>query len=139
MINLNSYINPLIRVILLGIFLMSPKDISSDCGPDYITYEGYTFLIPSIIDPEAPATFLPGFTSLYETYGKQEVVQPEDNIQEWWERHEKIPDYDDIYSLVYKTNIELLRQLQWAAQEKSRALGATLRRNSFITLNVPCK
>lgn len=113
------------------ISFLSPADLSKGCGPNYITFRGYSFLISSILEPEAPATFLPRFESLYEAYGKQEVVQPRDNVTEWRERFCNIPKAQDIYQIVYKTNLDLLRQLYTSAASKNIPLSYYLADNSF--------
>ncbi len=125
--------NPFIKngICVLFIFILSPSYISKGCGPSYMQFQGYSFLISSILDPLAPASFLPRFESLYETYGKQEVVQPQDNVKEWQERFCDIPEYDDIYELVYKTNIDLLRQLYTSAASDQIPLSYYLSNNTF--------
>lgn len=120
-----------IGISLILIYFLSPSYISKGCGPGYIEYQGYSFLISSILDPEAPASFLPSFESLYETYGKQEVVQPQDNAREWQERYCDIPEYEDVYELVYNTNIDLIRQLYTSAASDQIPITYYLANNTF--------
>ncbi len=120
--------------ICLSLFLLSilsPAHISKGCGPGFMEFQGYSFLISSILDPLAPASFLPRFESLYETYGKQELIQPQDNVTEWRERYCDIPAYEDIHEIVYETNIDLLRQLYTSTSSESIPLSYYLANNTF--------
>jgi hypothetical protein len=118
-------------ICVLFVFLLSPSYISKGCGPSYTQFQGYSFLISSILDPQAPASFLPRFESLYENYGKQEVVQPQDNTREWQERFCDIPKYEDVYELVYTTDVDLLRQLYTSAASDQIPLSYYLANNTF--------
>lgn len=133
MINSKPFINrsAKIGICLLLTCVLSPAHISRGCGPGYVEFHGYSFLISTILDPAAPASFLPRFESLYEAYGKQEVVQPQDNTREWQQRYCDIPKYEDIYELVYKTNQDLLRQLYTAAASNEIPTPYYLSQNSF--------
>ncbi len=119
-------------IVLFCLLVMLPQRTSSDCGPGANPgFQGYTFLISTILDPQAPASFLPRFESLYEEFGKQEIVQPEDNVREWWERYCEIPIPADIKSIIYKTNLDDLRRLAVATREEGIYLSPRLASNSF--------
>ncbi|MEL7119633.1 MAG: hypothetical protein AAFO07_09335 [Bacteroidota bacterium] len=120
------------NVFLLIGFLSIPFSISKGCGPVIDNYfQGYTFLLSSIIDPNAPASFLPRFQSLYNEYNRQEVAQPRDNITEWYERYCKLPLKEDIAQIVYKTTATQLRYLRSSASSLTVPIPYALAENTF--------
>ncbi len=92
----------------------------------------YSFLRPSVlVSPDkAGAPYLTGFTELYERYGRQDSIQVEDNIREWWERCCTRPEPEDIYALIYSSSLEELQFVGHAVADPSSDL-KKYRNNSF--------
>ena len=69
-----------IRYSLFFFLLILPFQISKGCGPYHLTFEGYTFLNPNIVDNNA--TFAPyflKFNDLYKSPDSLEYIQQDEN------------------------------------------------------------
>ncbi len=112
-------------------FLM-PVTIASNCDPSERGFYGYSFLLSDIVDPASAGTpYFLNFSDLYEKYGRQEVRQPADNIQEWRERYCNIPRMEDVAWIVYKASVDDMLRLRTAMSSPSIPIDVRMANNSF--------
>ena len=114
------------------LFFLLPTPIARGCGPVEYIFHGYSFLDPAIANADLPAApyFLP-FEEIYKQYGRQEKIQPLDNLREWQERFCDIAPLQDIRRIVYEASIREMRLLKTAAQTNGIAVPSALEDNIF--------
>ncbi len=123
-------------IIALLAMMVCPSRISSECGPYFPSFYGYSFINPAITNFDAElAPFFLDFRGIYEEYfqSQQEVYQ-HDNAEEWRQRFCENATLDDIRFVVYKstrTELENLRSAMATEQPSTRMLGARMGNNSF--------
>lgn len=121
-----------IRYSLFFFLLILPFQISKGCGPYHLTFEGYTFLNPNIVDNNA--TFAPyflKFNDLYKSPDSLEYIQQDENLQEWNERFCNLYQIKDIRNVIYKATVNDIKQLRNASNNKKARLPRRLRNNNF--------
>lgn len=116
---------------ILLCFLL-PATISSTCDPPQRQFYGYSFLNAGIVNPNsAGAPYFLSFRELYDKYGRQEVRQPYDNVQEWRERFCNIPRLEDVSWVIYKSSADDMLRLRTAMSSPSIPLDMNMATNSF--------
>lgn len=126
---------PILPLFLL-VFALCPLAISTDCGPGYAPFYGYSFINPEITEFDAElAPFFLDFGKIHEEYFKstQEVYQL-DNINEWRERYCEKATLEDIRYIVYKASRfqleDLLRAMDSPTTSTTR-VGPLVANNSW--------
>ncbi|MEL7249898.1 MAG: hypothetical protein AAFO03_15825 [Bacteroidota bacterium] len=122
--------------LLLFVFAFLPLVISTDCGPGYAPFYGYSFINPEITEFDTDlAPFFLNFTKIHEEFfTAQKEVYELDNVKEWRARYCNKATEDDIRYMIYKTSRfqlqDLLRTLD-APEGTSTRLGPLLANNSW--------
>ena len=117
-------------------FALAPLVISTDCGPGYAPFYGYSFINPEITEFDAElAPFFLNMTKIHEEFFKsQQEIYQLDNVKEWRERYCNKATAEDIRYMIYKTSRyqleDLLRTLD-APEGTSTRLGPLLANNSW--------
>lgn len=96
------------------------------------SFRGYCFIDPNVVyykTTSAPV-FL-SFEALAKAYGSRHQAQVNENVQEWRDRICKQATIQDIYQLIYKSNLNDLQYLYTAAAGKGQNMSAIQRSNSF--------
>lgn len=112
--------------------LILPFQISKGCGPYHLTFEGYTFMNPNIVNTKATyAPYFLRFNDLYNSPDSLEHIQQDENLQEWNERFCNLYQIKDIKYVIYKATINDMKQLRNASRNKKANLPKRLRNNNF--------
>lgn len=115
----------LICPLLVGLSLWSwsPKPPATRsqavCSPG-VVFEGYSFLLPEII--EQNAAYAPFFTDWKQQYAAyfQQDIQRTDNLEEWAGRFCRLAEAKDVAAVVYEADIRDLSALHNAAAAKGK-------------------
>ncbi|MEO0875795.1 MAG: hypothetical protein AAFY48_14460, partial [Bacteroidota bacterium] len=99
--------------LLLFAFAFLPLVISTDCGPGYAPFYGYSFINPEITEFDTDlAPFFLNFTKIHEEFfTAQKEVYELDNVKEWRARYCNKATEDDIRYMIYKTSRFQLQDL----------------------------
>lgn len=118
---------------LLSLPLAMPAQTPSVCLPRVDGFKGYNFLNPAIIDTFAVGyPILTGFDDLYKQYFNQaEDRQRDHNLDEWVERvcDDALPI--EVYTLIYKSELEDLEQLRVSVATRNMPIPYSLSSNGF--------
>jgi hypothetical protein len=114
--------------------------IEGPCNPKAVTFKGYSFLYPGIVQYNAAyAPFFLEFSDLYSKYFNADI-QKDDNLEEWNARFCKKATLKEVEQVVYDAGIDQMNGLLTAAgdEEHKSPLPYTLAGNVFaevIALN----
>ena len=121
-----------VRYSIFIFLLIIPFQISKGCGPYHLTFEGYSFMNPNIVNTKATyAPYFLRFNDLYNSPDSLEHIQQDDNLQEWNERFCNLYKIKDIQYVIYKATINDMKQLRNASNDKKAKLPTRLRNNNF--------
>lgn len=121
-----------LRYYIFIFLLVIPFHISKGCGPYHLTFEGYSFMNPNIVNTNATyAPYFLRFNDLYNSPDSLEHIQQDDNLQEWNERFCNLYKIQDIQYVVYKSTVNDMKQLRNASNDKKAKLPRRLRNNNF--------
>jgi hypothetical protein len=111
--------------------LFSSLSVFSAC-PFSLRQLNYDPLLQSfIVNPTAPASpYFTSFKDIYLKFGRQSIVQPNENINEWYERFCEVAPLSDIEWLIYQSDLADLQELRYAVIQKT-GLISYLRSNKF--------
>lgn len=126
---------PLVHILSFLLLLLYPLPSSTDCGPVYNQFHGYSFLNPEIARVKSAfAPFTLGFAKVFDSFPGAKTMQEQGNINEWWERYCEVPNKADIDYIVYAASIRDLNELRSTIEGELlpwSALGPPLSTNSF--------
>ena len=84
-----------------------------------------------IVNPTAPASpYFTSFKDIYLKFGKQTILQPNENINEWYERFCEVAPLSDIEWLIYQSDLSDIQELKNAVIQNT-GLITYLRTNKF--------
>ena len=84
-----------------------------------------------IVNPTAPASpYFTSFKDIYLKFGKQTILQPNENINEWYERFCEVAPLSDIEWLIYQSDLSDIQELRNAVIQNT-GLITYLRTNKF--------
>ncbi len=84
-----------------------------------------------IVNPTAPASpYFTSFKDIYLKFGKQTSLQPNENINEWYERFCEVAPLSDIEWLIYQSDLSDIQELKNAVIQNT-GLITYLRTNKF--------
>ena len=84
-----------------------------------------------IVNPTSPASpYFTSFKDIYLKFGKQAILQPNENINEWYERFCEVAPLADIEWLIYQSNMSDIQELQNAVIQNTGII-SYLRSNKF--------
>ena len=84
-----------------------------------------------IVNPTAPASpYFTSFKDIYLKFGKQTILQPNENINEWYERFCEVAPLSDIEWLIYQSDLSDIQELKNAVVQNT-GLITYLRTNKF--------
>ena len=84
-----------------------------------------------IVNPTAPASpYFTPFKDIYLKFGKQTILQPNENINEWYERFCEVAPLSDIEWLIYQSDLSDIQELKNAVIQNT-GLITYLRTNKF--------
>lgn len=84
-----------------------------------------------IVNPAAPASpYFTSFKDIYLKFGKQTILQPNENINEWYERFCEVAPLSDIEWLIYQSDLSDIQELKNAVIQNT-GLITYLRTNKF--------
>ena len=117
---------------LLWLFV-TPVKVANACGPFLDYFEGYSFLMPELLDPKTPnAPFLTDFFYLFtKNYVGAAEAQAQDNVSEWVDIFCQSVKGQDVARVIYGTSREDLEVMRTAIQSKNMPLSQVLARNTF--------
>ena len=94
------------QLLFILLFGLLPQLISTDCGPGYAPFYGYSFINPQITEFDTDlAPFFLNFTKIHEEFFKsQQEIYQLDNITEWRERYCNKATVEDIRYIIYKAS-----------------------------------
>lgn len=117
--------------LLILLFLLSAKN-SLACGPFHNYFEGYSFVMPEVLEEDAPtAPFFVGFSDFYKSYKGPEIAQTSGNVAEWTETFCQLVKQQDVYELIYNSSIIDLELLRTSTRSKNMPLDFRVSGNSF--------
>ncbi len=120
------------QYLIIIFLLVLPFQISKGCGPYHLTFEGYSFMNPNIVNTNATyAPYFLRFNDLYNSPDSLEQIQQDDNLQEWNERFCNLYKIKDIQYVIYKATVNDMKQLRNASNDKKAKLPKRLRNNDF--------
>lgn len=91
----------------------------------------YPLLQSFIVNPTAPASpYFTSFKDIYLKFGRQSILQPNENINEWFERFCEVAPFSDIDWLIYQSDLSDLQELRYAVIQNT-GLISYLRSNKF--------
>ena len=84
-----------------------------------------------IVNPTAPASpYFTSFKDIYLKFGKQTILQPNENINEWYERFCEVAPLSNIEWLIYQSDLSDIQELKNAVIQNT-GLITYLRTNKF--------
>ena len=84
-----------------------------------------------IVNPTSPASpYFTSFKDIYLKFGKQTILQPNENINEWYERFCEVAPLSDIEWLIYQSDLSDIQELKNAVIQNT-GLITYLRINKF--------
>lgn len=91
----------------------------------------YPLIQSFIVNPYSPASpYFTSFKDIYLKFGKQTILQPNENINEWYERFCEVAPLSDIEWLIYQSNFSDLQELRNAVIQNTSII-TYLRSNKF--------
>ncbi len=122
----------LVRYSIFIFLLVLPFQISKGCGPFHLTFEGYSFINPNIVNTKATyAPYFLRFNDLYNSPDSLEHIQQDENLQEWNERFCNLYKIKDIQYVIYKATVNDMKQLRNASNDNKAKLPNRLINNNF--------
>lgn len=125
-----------LALLFFFVFALAPHVISTDCGPGYAPFYGYSFINPQIAEFDSDlAPFFLNFTKIHEEFFKTQTdIYQLDNANEWRERYCNKATVEDIRYMVYKASRFQLEDLLRAIDEpegSSYRLGPLIANNTW--------
>ena len=124
-----------IKYLLPIIMVLIPMAISNACGPQPLSFHGYTFLNQNILEKkegEAQVPVVGTFDQFYGNYfAKKDSLNINENLAEWQERYCGLVKKEDLEFIVYKSSITDLELLLTNTHSKSLQVPNRLKGNSF--------
>ncbi len=121
-----------LSLVVLLLALLVPTRVAHACGPFYYEFEGYSFLMPEVLDANAPnAPFFIGFGDFYKNYKGAQQAQINGNVAEWVEVFCKLVKPQDVFELIYNSSVIDLELLHTSVRSKNMPLDYRWSSNSF--------
>lgn len=120
-----------IHSFLALIFSLYSLPIFSACQikPQRLAY--FPLVQSFIVNPTAPASpYFTSFKDIYLKFGRQTILQPNENINEWYERFCEVAPLSDIEWLIYQSDLSDIQELKNAVIQNT-GLITYLRTNKF--------
>ncbi len=118
---------------LLLLTLSFPATISIGCGPVDLSFRGYSFINPNILDLSSEgAAFFLSFREIADYYKGPKAEQQIGNIEEWQQRFCEVASLEDIHAIVYDTDADDMRLLRNAMSSESFSPPYEMRGNLFV-------
>lgn len=109
-----------------------PVKVAVACGPIMDDFEGYSFLMPELLDSTAAnAPFLTDFSSFYRKYVGAAEAQARSNVSEWVDIFCQSVRPKDVAKVIYGLSLEDMKVLRTSIQSKNMRLAPILLRNTF--------
>ncbi len=123
------------RSVLAIFLLLAPAGISDACGPQPLSFHGYTFLNQQILTKEEGETadLITGtFEQMYQThFAQKDSLNINENLAEWQDRFCGLVKEADLAFIIYKAGITDLELLITNTQSKSLPVPYRLQGNTF--------
>jgi len=114
------------------LFLALPYQISQGCGPYDLKFEGYSFLNTKIVNTNATyAQYFLRFDDLIPSYDSLQIIQKDDNLQEWSERFCEQYTPREMAIVIYKATVNDIKRLRNATRDKEATLPVRINGNAF--------
>lgn len=128
-------LHKLVIYFLLFISLLFPLQLSQACGPQHLSFHGYSFLNQNILEMKEGEVQVPVVGTFDQFYGnyfaKKDSLNINENITEWQERYCNLVKKEDLEFIVYKSSITDLELLLTNTKSKSLQVPNRLKGNSF--------
>jgi hypothetical protein len=121
-----------VRIFFLLFLWILPFKISEACGPYDLSFSGYSFVNPNILNQgDKAAPYFLTFRKLYEFYQPEKVLKVNVNLAEWQDRFCGLVEKKDLEYIIYQASIEDLELLSTATKSKNLPIPYLLKGNSF--------
>ncbi len=116
-------------------FLLTPTAISNACGPQPLSFHGYSFLNQNILEKKESEVQIPVVGAFDQFYGnyftKKDSLNINENLAEWQDRYCGLVKKEDLEYIIYKSSITDLELLLTNTNSKSLQVPNRLKGNSF--------
>jgi hypothetical protein len=120
-----------IHSFLALLFFLYSLPIFSACQFKSQNLNYFPLIQSFIVNPTAPASpYFTSFKDIYLKFGKQTILQPNENINEWYERFCEVAPLSDIEWLIYQSDLSDIQELKNAVIQNT-GLITYLRTNKF--------
>lgn len=121
------YINSFLALL----FFLYSLPIFSACQFKSQNLNYFPLIQSFIVNPTAPASpYFTSFKDIYLKFGKQTILQPNENINEWYDRFCEVAPLSDIEWLIYQSDLSDIQELKNAVIQNT-GLITYLRTNKF--------
>jgi hypothetical protein len=120
-----------IHSFLALLFFLYSLPIFSACQFKSQNLNYFPLIQSFIVNPTAPASpYFTSFKDIYLKFGKQTILQPNENINEWYDRFCEVAPLSDIEWLIYQSDLSDIQELKNAVIQNT-GLITYLRTNKF--------